>query len=157
MDVSAQAPSLTQPTKPPQTQAAGGQHTSFLDVLSALNPLQYLPVIGTIYRAATGDRPPESVRIAGSLIASGLMGGPIGLAIGAASTALQQATGLSLDSAMDDIIHPSSPSTARTQIAARSGGAANSFEGDTPPPTPPAIALAAYRQTLSANIGPVAA
>jgi hypothetical protein len=34
---------------------------SFGDVLSALNPLQYLPVVGSIYRAVTGDTIPETL------------------------------------------------------------------------------------------------
>jgi hypothetical protein len=156
MNVSAPAPSVTaKPADPPAT-ADAQDHTTFLDVLSALNPLQYLPVVGTIYRAITGDRPPEGVRIAGSLLASGLMGGPVGLAIGAASAALQQATGISLDSAMDALTTPSSPSGALMQTVSRSSGGANGFEGDQIPATPPAIAIAAYQQTLGTNrYGPV--
>ena len=34
---------------------------SFHELLSELNPLQYLPVIGTIYRSMTGDLIPEPV------------------------------------------------------------------------------------------------
>lgn len=70
---------------------------SFRDVLSALNPLQYLPVVGTIYRAVTGDVVAEPLRVAGSMIASGLMGGPIGVAISAASNLFQHVAGLDLD------------------------------------------------------------
>ncbi len=63
---------------------------SFHDVLSALNPLQYLPVVGTIYRAVTGDVIPESLRLLGSFAASGLMGGPIGMLVNVGSAALQK-------------------------------------------------------------------
>ena len=56
---------------------------SFRDVLSAMNPLQYVPVVGSIYRAVTGDVPVEPLRTMGSLIVSGLTGGPVGLAINA--------------------------------------------------------------------------
>lgn len=44
-------------------------------LLSALNPLQHLPVVGMIYRAATGDDIPPALKIAGSA----LFGGPIGV------------------------------------------------------------------------------
>ena len=54
--------------------ASGG--VSFHDVLSAMNPLQYVPVVGSIYRAVTGDAPPGPVCAIGSVIFSGLTGGP---------------------------------------------------------------------------------
>jgi hypothetical protein len=54
-------------------------------------------VVGNIYRALTGDIPPEPARIIGSFIASGLAGGPIGLAINAAVTAAEKITGIDPD------------------------------------------------------------
>ena len=51
----------------------------FSDVLKALNPLQHVPVVGTIYRAATGDAIPAPLQILGA----GIFGGPIGI-LGAA-------------------------------------------------------------------------
>jgi hypothetical protein len=85
-------------TAPPSPTAAPEQPgVSFHDVLSALNPLQYVPVVGNIYRAMTGDTPPEPARIIGSFIASGLAGGPIGLAINAAVTAAEKITGIDPD------------------------------------------------------------
>ena len=77
-------------TSPPGT-------PGFHDVLSALNPLQYLPVVGNIYRALTGDIIPEPLRAAGSMIVSGLTGGPIGVGINVASIAFQKITGLDFD------------------------------------------------------------
>ena len=67
---------------------------SFLDILSALNPLQYLPVVGTIYRAVTGNTVPEPVRMVGSLVASGLMGGPIGVITNIGTTIAEKVTGI---------------------------------------------------------------
>ena len=43
-------------------------------MLSALNPLQHLPVVGMIYRAATGEDIPPALR----MIGAGLVGGPFG-------------------------------------------------------------------------------
>jgi hypothetical protein len=74
-----------------------GHHWSFHDVLSELNPLQYLPVIGTIYRAVTGDQIPEMARRIGSLVVSGLLGGPIGIVINVAVTLAEKITGVDLD------------------------------------------------------------
>jgi hypothetical protein len=82
----------------PSPAAASGQaQVSFHEVLSVLNPLQYVPVVGNIYRALTGDSPPEAVRMIGSFIASALTGGPIGVAINAMVTAVEKLTGLDPD------------------------------------------------------------
>ena len=65
--------------------------TSFWEVLHALNPLQHLPVIGTIYRAITGDTIPAPMRIFGSIIGGLLTGGPIGMATGIIGNFLEEA------------------------------------------------------------------
>jgi hypothetical protein len=69
----------------------------FTDVLRALNPLQYLPVVGTIYRAVTGDTVPEALQVGGSLLVSGLISGPIGLVTTAAITIAEKITGIDPD------------------------------------------------------------
>jgi hypothetical protein len=51
----------------------------FSDVLKAMNPLHHVPVVGTIYRAITGETIPAPLRILGA----GIFGGPIGI-LGAA-------------------------------------------------------------------------
>lgn len=67
---------------------------TFHEVLSSLNPLQYIPIVGTIYRSATGDTIPENTRMAGSLVVSGLTGGPIGILTNVAATMIERLTGL---------------------------------------------------------------
>ena len=62
---------------------------SFHDVLDALNPLQHIPIVNTIYRWATGDVPGNIARVVGD----GLYGGPIGLAAGMLSVAVKDDTG----------------------------------------------------------------
>jgi hypothetical protein len=74
--------------------AAARRHTRFHELLSELNPLQYLPLIGTIYRAVTGDEIPDSARTVGSLVVGGLMGGLVGLAVNVAALAVERATGI---------------------------------------------------------------
>ncbi len=73
-----QLDAMTPKTRPAQTW--DDVHVDFADVLSAANPLQYLPVVGTIYRAVTGDDLHPAFRIAVSGVAAMLFGGPIGLA-----------------------------------------------------------------------------
>jgi hypothetical protein len=58
----------------------GSSQVHFSDVLSTLNPLQYLPVVGTIYRTITGDSVHPAFRVAASAALSLVFGGPIGLA-----------------------------------------------------------------------------
>jgi hypothetical protein len=95
---SALAIEFSQPIGTAAAPAAPGQaQASFHDILSALNPLQYVPVVGNIFRAVTGDSPPEPVRMVGCAIFSALTGGPIGLAIYAAVTAAEKLTGLDPD------------------------------------------------------------
>ena len=62
---------------------------SFWDFLDVINPLQHIPVVSTIYRAITGD----TIRPEAKLVGGGLFGGPIGLALAAADTVVQQETG----------------------------------------------------------------
>ena len=81
------APATTTPSKPPH-------HSAFREFLSELNPLQYIPVIGTLYRAVTGDTIPEAARTAGSLVVSFLTGGPIGVALNVGALAVEKATGI---------------------------------------------------------------
>ena len=54
--------------------AGGGSHFSFHDFLSILNPLQHLPVVGTLYRAITGDTIHTPEKIAGDALYGGLWG-----------------------------------------------------------------------------------
>src|SRR5579863_9908549 len=61
----------------------------FRDLIDIVNPLQHLPIIGSIYRWVTGDRPGEAAQIAGDA----LYGGLIGVGIGLASAATEDSQG----------------------------------------------------------------
>jgi hypothetical protein len=77
-------------TAPSQTHSwKDGGSFSFRDVLDTLNPLQHIPVIGTLYRWITGDQPGNVARIVGD----GIYGGPFGAAGGAFSIAFKEETG----------------------------------------------------------------
>src|SRR5215475_7843411 len=78
-------------TQPPQAKAAAqaGSGFSFHDFLSIINPLQHIPVIGTLYRAITGDKIGAPEKIAGDTLYGGLWGAISSLA----DTAFQAVTG----------------------------------------------------------------
>ena len=100
------------------TSALAGHDTAFHAVLSALNPLQYVPVVGTIYRAATGDQIDDGVRRLGSILLSGLLGGPVGIAIDVGMLSVEKLSGIDLDQIGQNVLTGHSPA-----IPAQTGGA----------------------------------
>ncbi len=152
---------------------------SFHDILSALNPLQYVPVVGTIYRAITGDTIPEALRVAGSFVFSALTGGPIGMVLNAATVIAEKATGIDPEAIGHNLLawmgigtasQPGSPSApvleagapsvaanpwTAPQRAAYAGITSTVADAPRPDPTPPlseAMRLAAldsYRRSLA--------
>ena len=122
---------------------------TFHEILSALNPLQYLPVIGTIYRAVTGDTIPEGLRIAGSFVFSGLTGGPLGMILNAAATLAEKITGIDPEAIGRDIadslgLGSSKPAPASTVAAAAPPAAAATVEAGAAEPAFTFAQLAAY-------------
>jgi hypothetical protein len=112
------------------------QGLTFADVLDIVNPLQHIPVVSTLYRAITGD----GLGLGARLIGGALYGGGVGLALGAAQAAVEEATGKDLGANM----------MAFVQDLAGGGGTA--------PQAPAAAAVAgteAAAETLSA-IAPAA-
>ena len=73
-------PSLKTPgaTLPIQTESApsggGFLDTAFHDLIDVINPLQHLPVVGTLYRAITGEHIGTIEKIAGDALYGGLWG-----------------------------------------------------------------------------------
>ena len=70
-------------------QAFGVDGFTFLDFLDVINPLQHIPLVGTMYRTITGDEIDPGSRIAGST----LFGGPIGTVVALANVTVEQKTG----------------------------------------------------------------
>jgi len=62
---------------------------SFYDVLDVVNPLQHIPVVGTLYRAISGDE----IKPASKIIGSAVYGGPVGAAVSAADFVIEHETG----------------------------------------------------------------
>ena len=72
-------------------------------MLKSLNPLHHVPVVGMIYRAATGESIPTPMRVLGA----GIVGGPVG-ALGAAFMSLLE----ELIRMGPDLSRPSTPADA---------------------------------------------
>ena len=115
MPVSASIPvsnSVVYEGKPAPPAANPDTGLTFSEFLSDINPLQYLPVVGTIYRAVTGDTIPRPLREAGSVVVGGLMGGPLGLATGLATVAFEHLTGIDFEAIEQRIFGASQPEAA---------------------------------------------
>lgn len=69
--------------------ADGGDEFSFNDVLDIINPLQHLPIIGSIYRNMTGD----TIKPFSSIIGASIFGGPVGAVSSTVNVCLKQTTG----------------------------------------------------------------
>ena len=95
------------------------------DLLRGLNPLHHVPVVGMIYRAATGENIPAPMRVLGA----GLVGGPLG-ALGAGFMGLLEA----LLSMKPDLSRPSVPA----------GMSATGSEAAMAPVTPGTLSDGAY-------------
>jgi hypothetical protein len=87
-DVSAAAATAAPPAAAPSAWK-DPRGFGFRDILDIVNPLQHVPIISSIYRWITGDRPGEAARIAGDA----LYGGPIGVAVGVVGAALEDSKG----------------------------------------------------------------
>jgi hypothetical protein len=74
---------------------AGGEDF-FHRLLDVVNPLQHLPVIGTLYRAATGEHIGPLEKIAGDALYGGLWGAATSIA----DVAFEQVTGKSVEDTM---------------------------------------------------------
>jgi hypothetical protein len=67
----------------------GDDGFSFGDILDLINPFQHIPIIGTIYRAITGDQ----ISTGSSILGGGLFGGIIGAGIAVVNAVIEEVTG----------------------------------------------------------------
>lgn len=93
---------------------------SFRALLSDLNPLQYIPGIGAIYRAVTGDEGNPNLRFVASLGTSFALGGPLGVGI----TIAEKVTGIDPEKIgrhlLASLLHPKPASAAAAPVASSS-------------------------------------
>lgn len=79
--------------KATQTAEVKGEEDFFDHLLDVINPLQHLPIIGSIYRATTGDQLGAVEKIAGDALYGGLWGA----AAAVADVAFEAITGKSVE------------------------------------------------------------
>jgi len=110
---------VAEPTQPLQAEAAKTsgiwEHKSFSfwDILDAINPLQHIPVISTIYRKITGDDMGYAARIAGDTLYGGLFGSLISSLVSAvANVFVDSTTGKDIGEHMIASITPSHTASA---------------------------------------------
>jgi hypothetical protein len=92
MQLAANTQAMRQAAATPSAGAPGGGfslNTAFHDLLDIINPLQHLPVVGTLYRAITGDKIGTVEKIAGDALYGGLWGAVSSVA----DTAFEAVTG----------------------------------------------------------------
>ncbi len=65
---------------------------SFADVIDIINPLQHLPVIGTLYRKFTGD----TIKPMANIIGGAIFGGPVGAVSSTVNAIVKDRTGRDL-------------------------------------------------------------
>lgn len=87
LPVAAASPSVSAAAKP--ASKSSEWDFSFHNLLSIINPLEHLPIVGTIYRAITGTHIGVPERIAGDALYGGLWGA----VSGAADAAFEAITG----------------------------------------------------------------
>ena len=104
----------------------------FRDLIDIVNPLQHLPIIGSIYRWVTGDRPGAAAQIAGDA----LYGGPIGVGVSLLSAATEDSQGHDVGERVIAAIF--GPSDAKTTAVAAAAPATAPAAGPQPAGTPTA-------------------
>ena len=154
----------SQPSK-----ANSDQSVSFSDFLSVINPLQHIPVIGSIYRALTGDTISPTSRVIGGL----LFGGPVGLIASALNAVVEQTKGKDLGEQALALFAPDkttpAPLDPPTQFADAAPTVAENVASESPltplsrtefagtPAPGPAAALGADRTLAGSLYAPTAA
>jgi len=91
MTISALTPRTAAATTPPASPRqpdTGGEGFGGL-VKDIINPLQHIPIVGSVYRAQTGDTLNPIAR----MVVGGLTGGPVGLGVALATTLFEQIAG----------------------------------------------------------------
>jgi hypothetical protein len=140
----------------------GKEGITFHDVLEMFNPLQHLPVIGTVYREITGDETKPGVRLVGGL----LFGGPTGMLAAGINNAIEYHTGRDIGGELIAAVtgRPMMTDEAKTRLAeykaTHGTGTAVADGAPARPATPETSALIAANNsaaTLATDAAPAAA
>lgn len=86
---------------------------TFGDLIDVINPLQHLPLIGSAYRAITGDEISDTARVAGGILYGGIAGG----ALSVANVVAKNETGEDLGTQILNTAFPNLKTSEETQLA----------------------------------------
>lgn len=89
---------------------------TLLDAIDIVNPLQHLPLVGTLYRELTDDTLDPFSRVAGST----LFFGPLGTAVSGLNVAMEEFTGKDMGGHMWALLNDTETQPAETDIALKS-------------------------------------
>lgn len=138
LPATAPSPTLTQPTAlvPAGSASQSSAGVSFGDVLDAVNPLQHIPVVSSLYRAVTGSQISAGSQIAGDTIYGALLpGGAVaGLASSLANVAVKAISGKDIAGNLVSAVAPapSTPAAATPLIADKQASPATTTAAQTP-------------------------
>lgn len=140
-------------------QAPSSISITFSQFLHGLNPLHHVPILGTLYREATGEKIPAPMQVLGG----GILGGPIGMLSAALGGMLHEIISMPADTSRppapagmaatgsDQGVQPVSPGTlqpgAYTTLATTIPDWLGTRGGTTPgngPDTPPTPAMVQF-------------
>jgi hypothetical protein len=122
--------------------ASGDLDFSFDDLVDIVNPLQHLPVVGTLYRAITHDTIKTPEKIAGDTLYGGLWG----FVSSVADTAFQAITGKNFGDTVLALF-----TGGDNKPAAVAGAAPSQTPSNSQSPTPDVVALSASLSRAGAD------
>ena len=131
MEIQTANPAAAPAVAPHPSHLWAGKGFSFHDILDAINPLQHLPIIATIYRHLTHDTIGNAARVVGDAI----YGGPIGLVMSLANVYEVDKTGKDIP---DHLLAMVEGSKTKPAAAPASGAAPSPM-----PATPAPVSIAA--------------
>lgn len=123
-------PSKTQGVQRSRFTLWGNDGFTIGDLIDVVNPLQHIPVVGTLYRAFSGD----SIAAAPRLLGGALFGGVIGLATAAANAVIAQVTGKDVGDHVLTHLHLLPPSGDEAVATARVSRPTSPPPASFPPP-----------------------
>jgi hypothetical protein len=90
------------PDAPDEVVLTDGKKRGFGDLLQAINPLQHIPVVSTLYREITGTTIEPAARIIGGLV----FGGPLGVASALVNAVVESASGKDVGGHIASLVKP---------------------------------------------------
>ena len=145
----ARAPS-SHPERMEDTDDVPERDISFGDFLDIINPLQHIPIVGTIYRAITGDEISAPARIFGGF----LFGGPLGFVTAIANAIFEEASGQDLgETALAALLGDDTAPDVQTAQTPSASSTTAPLEVATPTQDSQALAAATAPASTTQNAG----